>query len=98
MGDDVFADGQKHGFILLPAGGWALLPDAPLLIVQHSDGGPMKLAMDTQAIIGLNASSTRMRYRTNTEADGSQEEAVMATSPSQALQQIGFLRWEVSHD
>ncbi|MGO8371116.1 hypothetical protein ACC808_22070 [Rhizobium ruizarguesonis] len=82
VGDDVLADGQRHGFILLPAGGWALLPDAPLLIVQHSDGGP----------------STRMRYRTNTEADGSQEEAVMATSPSQALQQIGFLRWGVSHD
>ncbi|WP_145108046.1 trypsin-like serine peptidase [Cereibacter sediminicola] len=55
--------------------GWLRLPDrppdlpaeAPLLIVQHPDGAPMKLALDTQSVIGPNANGTRVRYRTNTE-------------------------------
>ena len=59
--------------------GWANLPDhpvalpvgAPLLIVQHPDGAPLKLALDTNAIIGLNAAKTRIRYTTNTESGSS---------------------------
>lgn len=59
--------------------GWLLLPDhlpalsmyAPLVIVQHPDGTPLKIAIDTDAFLGLNANNSRMRYTTNTEAGSS---------------------------
>jgi V8-like Glu-specific endopeptidase len=34
-------------------------------------GAPLKLAMETQAIMGLNQNSTRVKYRTNTEPGSS---------------------------
>jgi hypothetical protein len=43
----------------------------PLMIVQHPDGSPLKLALDTEGIIGLNANGTRVRYATNTEPGSS---------------------------
>ncbi|MCE6949833.1 serine protease [Cereibacter sphaeroides] len=59
--------GAERGWLALPAAAVALAADAPLLIVQHPDGAPMKLALDTQSVIGPNGNGTRMRYRTNTE-------------------------------
>jgi hypothetical protein len=55
--------------------GWITLPetvsppaaDSPILILQHPLGGPIKLAIDTVAVIGFNANGTRLRYRTKTE-------------------------------
>lgn len=38
-----------------------------LYIAQHPMGEPLKLALDTQAILGMNANSTRVKYRTNTD-------------------------------
>ena len=59
--------------------GWIRIPDTeptwiaggPLLIVQHPDGKELKLAFDTDAVIGLNGNGTRVRYRTNTEPGSS---------------------------
>lgn len=59
--------------------GWVSLTDrvysfptgSPLFIVQHPEGAPLKLAMDTEAILGFNANQTRVRYRTNTEKGAS---------------------------
>jgi hypothetical protein len=45
--------------------------DSPLVIVQHPSGAPMKLAMDTKAVIGLNTAENRVRYRVNTEPGSS---------------------------
>lgn len=59
--------GTDRGWLALPTAPPALPPDAPLLIVQHPDGAPMKLALDTRSVIGPNGNGTRMRYRTNTE-------------------------------
>lgn len=42
-----------------------------LYIVQHPNGQPMKLAMDTHAVTGLNSNGTRVRYRTNTDPGSS---------------------------
>ncbi|MRX51191.1 serine protease [Paracoccus sp. S-4012] len=64
-------EGVARRWIPLPAAAPALAPDDPLLIVQHPDGAPMKLAMDTQAVIGPNANGTRLRYRTNTDSGSS---------------------------
>lgn len=60
-------EGGTRGWFTLPNTPFPLAADAPLLIVQHPDGAPMKLAMDTQSVIGANANGTRVRYRTNTD-------------------------------
>lgn len=60
-------NGGTRGWIALPSGAFPLQPDDPILIVQHPDGAPMKLAMDTQSVIGPNGNGTRVRYRTNSE-------------------------------
>lgn len=64
---DHAVDGGHRGWISLPGTGFALTADAPILIVQHPDGAPLKLAMDTQSVIGANGNGTRIRYRTNTD-------------------------------
>ena len=53
--------------------GWVDLSDTPstvvgqpLAILQHPDKAPLKLALDTKAILGINANGTRVTYRTNT--------------------------------
>lgn len=60
-------EGGTRGWIPLPAGGFPLVEDDPILIVQHPDGAPLKLAMDTRSVIGTNGNGTRVRYRTNTD-------------------------------
>ena len=71
----------RPGAVALPGGrprGWldlrgappALQEGTPLLIVQHPDGHPQKLAIDTDGVLGVNANRTRFRYGVNT-LDGS---------------------------
>jgi hypothetical protein len=43
----------------------------PLFIVQHPSGEALKLALDTEGMIGLNANKTRVRYKNNTLAGSS---------------------------
>jgi hypothetical protein len=64
-------EGAPRGWITLPKTVLPLPADAPILIVQHPEGTPMKLALDTQAVIGLNGNQTRIRYRTNTDPGSS---------------------------
>jgi len=67
-----------------PARGWVRVPDQTpavgdkmaIIIAQHPDGAPMKLALDTDAVnkekgFWLNAPQTRLRYATNTEGGSS---------------------------
>jgi hypothetical protein len=49
----------------------AFKPHSPLFIVQHPEGEPLKLALDTDSIQSVNANRTRVRYSTNTEAGSS---------------------------
>lgn len=60
-----------RGFIKAPAAAVDLRADAPLLIVQHPKGEPLKLAFNTQSITTVNGNRTRVRYRTNTEGGSS---------------------------
>lgn len=46
-------------------------PDTAIYIVQHPEGDPMKLAVETKSVIGLNSTGTRLRHRTNTEGGSS---------------------------
>jgi V8-like Glu-specific endopeptidase len=64
-------DGQPRGWIPLPNAVLPLPANVPILIVQHPEGSPMKLAMDTQSVIGLNGNGTRINYRTNTDPGSS---------------------------
>jgi V8-like Glu-specific endopeptidase len=62
---------QLRGWLALPAGPLAFAKDDPLMIVQHPDGSPMKLAVDTESVVGEVANGLRVRYRTNTEPGSS---------------------------
>jgi hypothetical protein len=55
-----------RGFVKLPAQPHTFDPGSALLIMQHPQGAPLKLAIDTEAVIGANANATRVTYRTDT--------------------------------
>jgi trypsin-like peptidase len=77
IGDEVVAvDGTRRGFVPIrdapaPEQQRHFRRGDPLIIVQHPEGGPMCVAIDTGGVIGLNGNLTRLRYRTNTEAGSS---------------------------
>jgi V8-like Glu-specific endopeptidase len=86
-------EGAARGWISLPKQGQPLAADAPILIVQHPKGEPMKLALDTQAVIGVNANGTRVRYRTNTEAGSSGSPVFTMEWDLVALHHLGDPDW-----
>ena len=61
----------ERGWIKLPKTDYDFVVDSPLFIVQHPQGTPLKLAFDTESIIGLNSNKTVVKYRTNTEPGSS---------------------------
>jgi len=65
------ASGDPRGYISVPSSDYHFTPNSPLFIVQHPNKRPMKLALDTDAVLGMNANSTRVRYTTNTEPGSS---------------------------
>jgi hypothetical protein len=64
-------EAPKRGWLALGTAAPAFVPRMPLMIAQHPDGKPLKLAVDTESVIGLNPTGTRVRYATNTEAGSS---------------------------
>jgi hypothetical protein len=48
-----------------------LAPEAPLLILQHPDSAPLKLALDMSGVLGPNGNGTRVKYSVNTEGGSS---------------------------
>lgn len=58
---------------------WLLPPSTPydfsahraLCVVQHPDGLPMRIVIDSEAVLGLNANATRVRYTTETQPGSS---------------------------
>jgi len=87
-------DGAPRGWIALPKAVLPMPADAPILIVQHPEGAPMKLAMDTQAVIGLNGNGTRIRYRTNTDGGSSGSPAFSMDWNIVALHHYGDPKWQ----
>jgi hypothetical protein len=65
--DQSTGSGPPRGWIRVPDLGPALVPKMPLIIVSYAGGGPLKLAIDTEGVIGLNDNGTRVRYATETE-------------------------------
>ncbi|MBV6626583.1 MAG: trypsin-like peptidase domain-containing protein [Rivularia sp. (in: Bacteria)] len=65
-------DTPHRGWIKLPDSlDYQFLPETPLLIVQHPEAQPLKLAFDTDAIISVNENGTVVKYKTNTEGGSS---------------------------
>ncbi|TDR44905.1 trypsin-like peptidase [Tahibacter aquaticus] len=97
---DVAVGAQEHAG--KPARGWLavrdavaeLAPDATLFIVQHPDGAPMKLALDTSAYIGRFGGGRRLRYRTNTEPGSSGSPCLDLDWQLVALHHYGDPAWQ----
>jgi hypothetical protein len=87
-------DGAPRGWIALPKAVLPLPADAPILIVQHPEGAPMKLALDTQAVIGPNGNGTRIRYRTNTDPGSSGSPVFTMDWDLVALHHYGDPKWQ----
>lgn len=64
-------DGEPRGFFPFQKGQVEFKADMGLVIAQHPEGKPMKLAIDPAANVWLNDLRTRVRYRTNTEKGSS---------------------------
>ena len=72
IGNNPDPQAPKRKWIELPTKPYyQFLPDTPLLIVQHPNAQPLKLAFDTEAIIGINENGTTVKYKTNTEPGSS---------------------------
>jgi hypothetical protein len=65
------AGAPHRGWLAMPTTAPVFVPKMPLMIAQHPDGKPLKLAVDTESVIGVNAGGTRVRYATNTEPGSS---------------------------
>ena len=87
-------DGAPRGWIVLPKTVLPLPAEAPILIVQHPEGAPMKLALDTQAVIGPNGNGTRIRYRTNTDPGSSGSPVFTMDWDIVALHHYGDPKWQ----
>jgi hypothetical protein len=66
-----YPDGPKRGWVKVPAAAPALGKGAPLAILHHPQGAPVKLALDTEAVLSVNDNRTRVRYTTNTDQGSS---------------------------
>lgn len=64
-------DAPLRNWIKLTKQAYDFEPDTALHILQHPQGEPLKLALDTESIIRTNSNRTRVRYRTNTEPGSS---------------------------
>lgn len=60
-----------RGWVEFPAEPYDFADQSALYIVEHPDGKPMQVALDTEAVIGLNGNGTRVRYTTTTEPGSS---------------------------
>jgi V8-like Glu-specific endopeptidase len=84
---------EKRGWIAMPTGEHSFGANTPLFIVQHPAKRPMKLALDTQAVIGVNTNNTRVRYRTNTEPGSSGSPCFNQNWELVALHHSGDTNW-----
>lgn len=69
--DEVGETKIARGFVPLAGKAGKLDVGSPLFILQHPAGSPLRLALDTDAILTINAPRTRVRYKTNTEPGSS---------------------------
>jgi len=64
-------DARPRGWVPLPRVAHDFAQSSSLFILQHPDGKPLKLTLDTMSVQGTNGKGTRVRYSTNTEPGSS---------------------------
>jgi hypothetical protein len=71
VGEKAF--GEARGYLKLSdvPTGFGFEAKSPMFIVQHPEGRPIRLALDTNAVKDVNANRTRVTYTTNTEKGSS---------------------------
>ena len=97
VGDSNNIPGDRRGWIELPGTQPNFKPHSPLFIIEHPDGAPLKLALDTDAIQSVNANRTRVRYSTNTEPGSSGAPCFDHDWNLVALHHSGDPNFEVDH-
>jgi len=71
VGAKAAPNSPPRGWISVSEKPFAFPAQAPLMVLQHPDAAPLKLALEMNGIIGLNANHTRVRYTVNTEGGSS---------------------------
>lgn len=71
VGDKSTAQSPARSWIDLGTHGAVPAKDTAIYVVQHPMGETMKLAVETKSVLDLNATGTRLRHRTNTQAGSS---------------------------
>lgn len=61
----------SRGWLRLPAEDTLPQAGETMVVMQHPLGGPMKMVVDSQTVIGTNENGTRVRYEANTEKGSS---------------------------
>jgi hypothetical protein len=95
---NVMHDAPSRGWISLPDKPYGFAANSPLFIVQHPATKPMKLALDTEAVIGLNGNGTRVKYRTNTERGSSGSPCFNQNWELVALHHAGDPKYALHYD
>ena len=83
-----------RGFIEKPSKAHDFKSKPALFILQHPDGEPLKLALDTESVIAVNDNGARVRYRTTTEAGSSGSPCFDADWNLVALHHLGDKNWQ----
>jgi hypothetical protein len=88
--------GMERGWIKLPASPAPVAPGSGVIIVQHPDGGPMKLAIDSDAVRQLPppADWPRIRYSTNTAPGSSGSPCFTMEWDLIAIHHLGDPAWQ----
>jgi hypothetical protein len=84
---------KTRGWIIFPKQPASFSPGMPLFIVQHPKKEPMKMALATDSIIGLNGNGTRVRHKTNTEEGSSGSACFDSNWELVALHHAGDPNW-----
>ena len=71
VGTRASPNSPPRGWLSAPAKPYAFAAQTPLMVLQHPDAAPLKLALEMNGIIGLNANRTRVKYTVNTEGGSS---------------------------
>lgn len=88
---------QKRGWVEMPKAVHQFVAGSALFIVQHPKGAPLQLALDTDSVIGTNANTTRVRYRTNTEPGSSGSPCFDQDWQLVALHHLGDPEYDPTH-
>jgi hypothetical protein len=65
-GQQAAAPAAKRGWVRTDTPAYAFAVGSPLYIMQHPEGAPLQLAIDTEAVVGTTDDGRRVRYQTNT--------------------------------